>query len=450
MKLQRTAGASNKPELVRLAHAWGLLGPCHPASDHVPPSQSPPRYADLVALAEDQIRQACRELWPEQDCSLLSAIPSSTGIVRKVRIGKQQYAATCDLLAAPLAELLLGIHGSKDCIRAQMDAYLPSPHAQACIQERQQHLLAEGGLPVPTAAVAAGVLFTSWTSSPTASDLLKSDPARAMAVMTHALSLLPSVLTDKLMHNARDMVMACPITQGLRRLQPSTPWAAALADSAASRLHPRLAQLIATSAQDLLPKVVRLSHQRRPVYGALQPDHIVCPDPGSAPMLLSPALHYGAPGGDVARLISRTTLEVLAGPRLLAVPVTHCLRKLVSASIMRVTPTQRGAWLYDLLQLWFADTLITVATSMISLAGMPPSQPHQSIKEHLVRVQALLAALRHALTMRDPQRAWLSALHQVDSLTHVLPDPRPRTDTAAPSSLSPAQPHLASARREHR
>ncbi|GGV50584.1 helix-turn-helix transcriptional regulator [Streptomyces spectabilis] len=408
--LQRKMGVSNRGEIVRRAHAWHLLGPFTPAASSAPSTHAAPLYSDLATFAEERILDAARQAWPDHEASILTAIPASTGIVRTVQAGPYTVVAKYDFLGAPMAELLLGLHGSWDTIQHQIAAYQQSPDTRARIQQRELRLLAQArpGL-CPPAWHSQGTLFTTLTCTTTLSDLFKTNPPLAIVCMARAVKAARTAVTGKLVDASWRSAPSCSLTRALRRFQPSTPWTSQL-ERAAQQSTCALIDQITSTAAVLLPELERLPFKERPVFGHLQPDHIGYPEQTQEPLLLSPALHHSVHGADLARLISRTNLDFLTCPPHYAATMLPLLKHLVTEHIAAVPRPQQEERLRTLLQLWLADTLTATASSLMAPRDMPQPQQARSIAAHPDRVQRLLHELHAALDSPDPRKAWLSVL----------------------------------------
>ncbi|WP_051853136.1 hypothetical protein [Streptomyces aureocirculatus] len=412
-RLVRVTGADNTADLVRRAHAWGMLGP-HPS---YAPARSPaglhtaPACPDLLVWAESEMRGVINRCWPHRRVRVGAVIPSLTSIVRTVHVDGQVLVAKYQPLGAPLHSLTRGTYGSAANIRRQQVAYRLSDNSNERVQHRHLTSLRTAGLSVaaPTQAV-GGFLFTEHVPGPTLSHVLKDDPAHAATVLTRVLRSTGPTLHDTLLD--RNTLCASPIIKGLRGLQPDTASAHHLAHSAATQPAPHLITQITHAARTLLPRIEKLPRSPRPLYGNLHTDHIICHD-ADRETLLSPLLHFGPRGADLAQLISRCTLDLLACPTATAKLITDALRKAVTDHSRAIPRPARASWLLDVLCLWHADTLNAVAAALLAPPGMRlPHQAH-SILQHLSRVSALLTALRRATSTRDPQPAWLYMLNHL-------------------------------------
>ncbi|MFE0062360.1 hypothetical protein [Streptomyces sp. NPDC059003] len=417
-QLLRTAQASNGADLVRRMHAWGLLG-AHRSANTT--EAAPQSHADLVVLAERHVRAAAARQWPGHGIRL-DLLPALHSVVFLVHLAEHRFVAKYTLAGTCLSTLLHGLHGTRDNIRRQQAAYRQTRRTREFRQERDLQALGQAGIAVTApAGVVDGVLFTQTPTLTTLSDVLREHPQRAARALTHVADILNATATKRLLPNSRTPAPS-PIIQGLRRLQFPAPWAAQLARTDAPQAPAALSADILTTAQGgLLNRLEQLPVAPRPQYGHLQPDHILCPGhPSHTPTLISPALHFGPRGADLARLISRTHLDLLTCPAA-APPVVAALTALVTARSRQVARPDRRAWLTGVLHLWLADTLNALADTLLAHPDMPLPPQSQGITQHFHRAHSLLRVLRRASTMAicDPHKAWNYALQQT---AHTIAD----------------------------
>ncbi|MEU5978410.1 phosphotransferase [Streptomyces sp. NPDC047315] len=140
------------------------------------------------------------------------------------------------------------------------------------------------------------------------------------------------------------------------------------------------------------------------VYGDLTPEHIVATGSAGRPTFLDPALSIGPVVLDVARLVSRLALQVMA------VRHRHARRIFTSVHQAAVLLARRHEhptdWLRSLALLWAADTVTYLHTCRTTPMVLPQPYQAEAILSIEPAVLAMLDRSVRALAVSDGAKVW--------------------------------------------
>ncbi|MGP2436999.1 phosphotransferase [Streptomyces sp. JW3] len=381
---------------------------------------------DVFVHAAALIHRAAAEIWPTAPVELECHVPSVTGYVHRTRVGERILYAKTSLLGVSLVSLLRGARGPWPAVLEEQQAFVQQPDGLLQREAAQLRLLA--GLDRPrvcaVAGLAQGVLFTEPVTGPSLADLLlvrPSDTAELLALAFHELRPLHQAGAARRLDPA-GVIGERSIAGTFQRKFNGLSGAAYIERLGAERCTPEtnaeLAALVRLSVERLrhlrmgLPAPVGTTL----VYGDLKPEHVVFPDGATGrPVLLDPGLMRAAPMVDVAKLLSRMIL-VLIARRPDATTTREILDGFTVFAVTRVaqmSARDRKAWLRHLLTLWLMDALNILTTYLSAPAALPLPPLGLTLIERAAPVCRLIDTVSADLA-RDPARsdAWDLALDE--------------------------------------
>ncbi|WP_051828620.1 phosphotransferase [Streptomyces bicolor] len=383
-----------------------------------------PQPADLFALSTDRIRRAAADLWPDEPLTLGDHVPSVTGYVRRVGVGGRDLFAKDSVLGLSLVSVLHGLAGDRDRVRATQAAYATSPASLLAREAAQLRTLDAAGVRVGhCAGYASGVLFTEPVTGPTLADLITKEPARTLDLLTAAVTGLEGLQHPRVVCQ----VDAAPIPERsidgtFRRKFNGVSGRIYIGRLGLDRLDERTCQGVAAVVGTVVARLLklRLAPPIGPtviVYGDLKPEHVLFPDgPGEAPVFIDPGLARGPAHHDVAKLVSRAFLMLIAAPPVdaPASAVVDGIAAFVADQTRALRGTLRGRWLRRLLVTWLMDTVNILSTYLTAPTELPLPEHAQTVfdqAEALCPVLDQVSAQLVAAT--DPYAAWQLALRAV-------------------------------------
>jgi hypothetical protein len=365
-----------------------------------------PTVAEVFVHAAARIHQTAARIWPEEDVLLDAHVPSVTGYVHRTRIGGRTLYAKTSVLGVSLVSLLRGACGPwSEVVQAQQE-YEQRPDGLLVREAEQLRILAALDGPRVCAVVGMqdGVIFTEAVPGPTLADLLLTVPGETRELMTRTLDELRPLHRPGA---ARRLDPAGTIGERsiagtfLRKFDGAAG-AAYVDQLGAERLdlaaRKELTELVRASVtrlhglRMLLPGVPGTTL----AYGDLKPEHVVFPDgPDGRPVLLDPGLLRASPMVDLAKLMSRTVL-VLVARRPHPVTTGRILDGLALLALARagyLSARGRRPWTRRLLTLWLMDTLNIVTTYLSAPAALPLPGLGRALVERALPVCRLVDAV---------------------------------------------------------
>ncbi|MET9257755.1 phosphotransferase [Streptomyces sp. NPDC003717] len=280
--------------------------------------------------------------------------------------------------------MLRGAHGSwPEVCRAQY-AYERRPDSLLVREAAQLRVLADLGGPRVCAVVGlrSGVVFTESVPGPTLMELLLRRPGETRELLQRPLDELRSLhRPGSARHLDPAGVIAERSIEGTFSRKFHVEAGAVYVDRLGTE---RLRAAISEEVTELVRASVDRLHRLRMAlpaaggttlaYGDLKPEHVVFPDgPDGRPVLLDPGLLRAGPVADLAKLLSRTVLHLVARP---PDPVTT-RRILDGLALLALSPAghlsvrDRRPWLRHLLTLGLMDTINITATYLSAPAALP-------------------------------------------------------------------------------
>ncbi|MEV0446121.1 phosphotransferase [Streptomyces spectabilis] len=365
--------------------------------------------ADLFRYADDQIQKAAQKQWPHAEIRLGQHTPSVTGYVRSLSCDGKILYAKYSFLGLSLVSVLRGTCGSFDVVRAAQAAYVSSPGSLLEREAEQLRLMTVAALRAPqVAGHAGGVLFTRPLEGPTLGELIVKEPHRTEELCGRALRVLGDGLAAITARAQRFEIGERGIPATFTRKFNGVSGRTYLGLSGDHA--PVLAAVV-----DRLRKLglATATGPRALVYGDLKPEHVIYPDgPDCAPGFLDPGMANGRVQADVAKLISRTFLNLIAEP-LPAVnptPVADGLGALVEHRIWHLTNDERPVWLRELVLLWLMDTTNILSTYLTCPLTLPLPELAGALTQRAEAVCGLLDTVSALLAEDRSAPVWPSAL----------------------------------------
>ncbi|NGO70641.1 hypothetical protein [Streptomyces boncukensis] len=357
----------------------------------------------MATYADAEIGRAARQLWPSEPVVFGDVVPSVTCYVRSVKVGERALYAKYSFLDASLVSVRRGVFGSWTQVREAQRLYAVSGRALLCREAAQLELLDQRGWPqlCRLAGFRAGALFTDQVTGPTLADVLLRAPERTedlFAVVLGQVAGLQRQDVDGWLRG-REIPERDLAAIFARKFAPgSAP--AYLGELGAARLRPAMRHRTATVLGRVVARLrraeLRATEQGRGVlFGDLKPEHILYPEgPRGRPIFLDPGIQRGPHMADVAKLLSRTVLALLA-----AQPGIHTARVLVD-ELAGFFPRRYGtAPLHDILVLWAMDTTNILTTYLAAPADVPLPALGCGVLERLGAVLMLLDHLTWQLDL---------------------------------------------------
>ncbi|WP_019061661.1 phosphotransferase [Streptomyces prunicolor] len=383
-----------------------------------------PHPADLFALSTDRIHRAAADLWPHEPLTLGDHVPSVTGYVHRARVGGRDVFAKDSVLGLSLVSILRGVAGDRDKVRAAQTAYATSPASLLAREAGQLRTLDAAGVRVARCAgYAAGVLFTEPVTGPTLADLITKDPARTGDLLKAAVTGLSGLQHPTVMAQ----VDAAPIPERsidgtFRRKFNGVSGRLYIGRLGVDRLDERARQGVAAVVGVVVARLLKLRlappiGPRVIVYGDLKPEHVYFPDgPEERPVFIDPGLARGPAHHDVAKLVSRTFLTLIAAPPVdaPACAVVDGIAAFVTEQTSALRGPLRGLWLRRLLVTWLMDTVNILTTYLAAPAALPLPEHAQAVIDQTRAVCTILDQISAQLAAgTDPDAAWRLALGAV-------------------------------------
>ncbi|MFE5597601.1 hypothetical protein ACFQ8O_00140 [Streptomyces coelicoflavus] len=373
---------------------------------HAAPASTRPTVAEVFVHAAARIHQAAAGIWPGESVLLDAHVPSVTGYVHRARVGDRVLYAKTSILGVSLVSLLRGTHGSWPMVAEAQRAYEQRPDGLLVREAAQLRALAGLGGPqvCPVVGIRDGVIFTEAVPGPTLAELLLAMPARTRELMERPLAELQPL------HRPRSATRLDPagaigersIAGTFLRKFDGAAGAAYVDQLGAERCPPgtceEVTELVRASVHRLhglrmtLPSAVGTTL----AYGDLKPEHVVFPDgPDGRPVLLDPGLLRASPMVDVAKLMSRTVLVLVAhrpAPEVTR-QILDDLALLALARCGHLGPRERRGWVRHLLTLWLMDTVNIVTTYLSAPAALPLPRLGLTLVDRAVPVARLVDAV---------------------------------------------------------
>lgn len=343
-----------------------------------------PRMVDVFVHAAAQIHRAAAELWPGLPVELERHVPSVTGYVHRARIGERTLYAKTSLLGVSLVSLLRGACGPWAAVLEEQRKYVEQPDGLLQREAAQLRILASLDRPrvCAVAGLTQGVIFTEPVTGPSLGDLLLTRPGDTVELLAAAFDeLRPLHRPDAARRlDPAGVIGERSIAGTFQRKFNGLSGTTYIERIGAERCDPQNCQELAELVHGSVEKLRRLrmalpaAEGTTLAYGDLKPEHVVFPDgEGSRPVLLDPGLMRMAPMVDVAKMLSRTVLVLIAG-RPGAAAVRQILDGFTVFAVSRIAQMSAGdqrVWLRHLLTLWLMDTLNILTTYLSAPAALP-------------------------------------------------------------------------------
>ncbi|MEW2631617.1 hypothetical protein AB0903_08150 [Streptomyces sp. NPDC048389] len=368
------------------------------------PGLMPPTAEVVLAYAADQTVKAAQSLWPHSTVQAGEVAPSVTSYVQRVQVDGRPLYGKLPILGASLVSVLRGARGDWATVKAAQAAYAQAPDSLVRREGQQLMTLAAAGVRVPrVAGCAGGVLFTEPVPGPTLGELIAREPHRTALLLGRVADQIGRGLT-------RPGVAARVDRVAIRERSITDTFQRKFA--AGSRTYLRdtgHGELLGAVIGRLREVPVRPAPFQPVIYGDLKPEHAVFPSGPDGPVVfLDPGLQRGRPCADVAKVVSRTVLGLVAEP--LPPEDARAVLSGITAFTARLTaemePDDQEAWLRQFLLLWVMDTVNILTTYLSAPAGLPLSAQAAAVVE---RAEVVCQMLEHAtvsMASRAPARSW--------------------------------------------
>jgi hypothetical protein len=368
----------------------------------------PVSVARVFEYAVEQIVAVAGELWPGEPVQLGEHVPSVTSYVHRISVGGRPLYAKYSVLGTSLVSVLRGAHGDWPAVLTAQRGYVRQRDGLLAREAEQLRLLVHGGqLDVcPVAGYRNGVLFTEVVTSGVALDeLLLGEPHRTPDVLRRVWAPLTRLYRTPVegwpVIAERDIVAT--FTRKFLGGQGSTVHFGA-----------HLRRDVGPDVVEGLRYVVRRLRTipaTRPtttlVFGEVKPEHILMT--GTGPVFLDPGVHVAAPVSDLAKLVSRLLLMVMA-----RVSATSARRHIV-AGLTDMIWEERStaglasstAWMVELLTLVARDTVNIVSTYLTTPERFPLPRSAGAVLERAGLVVPVVEHLVTGLAQRmEPVEIW--------------------------------------------
>ncbi|WP_406144780.1 phosphotransferase [Streptomyces sp. NBC_01012] len=318
---------------------------------------------ELVAhYATEHIAKAAGELWATSTVQLGPVVPSVTSHVQRLTVDGGVLYAKVELLGMSLVSVVRGSGGDWSAVKAAQSAYLARPGTLLEREAQQIHVLAGAGLRVPeVVGFRPGVLFTEHVHGATLAELVAASPGRTAELLHLVRQELAPVLRG---HEVVALADRAPITERsipgtfLRKFNgpggeaylSRSPHGETLRDIA---FRVRRANAAAAS-----------SPARTVIFGDLKPEHVLFPFDGGRPTFIDPGLMRHPPCADLAKLLSRLLLDLVARR-----PGEDAVRMVLDqvvvhtdAAAAHLSAADESGLLRQLVVLWLMDTTNILTT----------------------------------------------------------------------------------------
>ncbi|MEU9606357.1 phosphotransferase [Streptomyces sp. NPDC048057] len=373
-----------------------------------------PTPAEVLAHASGWIEHTAAGLWPGSPVRPGPHVPSVTAYVRRIEVDGRPLFAKVSVLGVSLVSVLRGACGDWPQVKARQAAYTATPGGLLERETIQYGILHTAGLKAPRiAGYADGVLFTEPVTGPTLADLIVKRPERTadlLAAVTGELEVLGEPDARALATAAAIPERSVAATFGRKFNGLSASSYLALCGP----LAPVLERVVARLGR-MRPNAAHSA--RRVIFGDLKPEHALFPDEaGGRPVFLDPGLSLGHPATDMAKLVSRLVLHLIAQP-----PDGAGVRRVADGIdayaetvIRRLGPDGRKVWLRQIVTLWLMDTVNILTTYLTSPEGLPLPDHARTVTERAGAVAVLLEETSAALASQEDGRVvWQMALGNV-------------------------------------
>ncbi|WLQ37127.1 phosphotransferase [Streptomyces castrisilvae] len=320
--------------------------------------------------ATGSIAAAARELWPTSAVRLGAVVPSVTSHVQRLTVDGSMLYAKAELLGMSLVSVIRGSGGDWPMVKAAQRAYLAGPDTLLEREAKQIQVLAAVGLCVPeVVGYRPGVLFTAYVHGATLAELIAASPGRTADLLHLVHQELAPVRRGR---EVAALVDHAPIVE---RSIPGTFQRKfnGAGDAGYLRRSPHEEVL-----RDIVFRVRRAnaaasSPLRRVIFGDLKPEHVLFPSDGGRPTFIDPGLMRDPPCGDLAKLLSRLFLDLVArrpGEESVRM-VLEQVAVYTDAAATRLSALDEGAHLRQLVTLWLMDTTNILTTYLSHPTGLP-------------------------------------------------------------------------------
>lgn len=370
---------------------------------------------ELVAdYAAEHIAAAAHELWPTSAVQLGPVIPSVTSHVQQLTVDGGALYAKTELLGMSLVSVVRGRGGDWPTAKAAQRAYLARPGTLLEREANQLRVLATAGLRVPRVlGYRPGVLFTEYVRGATLAELVAARPGRTAGLLYLVRQELAPVL------RGRDVVALVDRAPIIERSVPGTflrkfndvSGAAYLGRSPDGNLLReivlRLRRANASAAFSLTRPVV---------FGDLKPEHVLFPTDGGRPTFIDPGLMRNPPCADLAKLLSRLFLDLVA--RQPGVDTVRVVLDEVAlyadAAAAHLSVSDKSALLRQLVTLWLMDTTNILTTYLSHPTGLPMTRNGAAVVARAGAVCWMLDLCTSALVpLRSGRDLWRLCLAHV-------------------------------------
>ncbi|MET7597160.1 phosphotransferase [Streptomyces sp. NPDC004082] len=376
----------------------------------------------LLGLCNEQVRGAAASLWPGAATVSGAHAPSVTGYVQQVEVDGRPLFAKHSLLGVSLVSVMCGARGSWEQVKAQQPAYGASPTSLLMREAAQLKALAAGGLAVPRAAgCRGGVLFTEPVTGPTLADLIFKSPERTGELLGRTFGAL-AVLQRPVVAEQADQsaITERGIDATFRRKFNGLSGRAYIDRLGEHRLEEHTRHGVAIVLRQVIARLVKLRlapplGAAQVLYGDLKPEHVIFPDgPDELPVFIDPGLQRGPGHADVAKLVSRTVLSLIAAPPLTGpVAALDGVDTFVQEQLRPMGRALRGLYLRRLLVTWLMDTANITTTYLSAPVGLPLPEQAGAVIGRIEAVSTLLDRISALLIAdTDASAAWRLALAQ--------------------------------------
>ncbi|MET7437289.1 phosphotransferase [Streptomyces sp. NPDC005568] len=286
----------------------------------------------------------------------------------------------------------------------------------------QLKALAAGGLAVPRAAgCRGGVLFTEPVTGPTLADLIFKSPERTGELLGRTFGAL-AVLQRPVVAEQADQsaITERGIDATFRRKFNGLSGRAYIDRLGEHRLEEHTRHGVAIVLRQVIARLVKLRlapplGAAQVLYGDLKPEHVIFPDgPDELPVFIDPGLQRGPGHADVAKLVSRTVLSLIAAPPLTGpVAALDGVDTFVQEQLRPMGRALRGLYLRRLLVTWLMDTANITTTYLSAPVGLPLPEQAGAVIGRIEAVSTLLDRISALLIAdTDASAAWRLALAQ--------------------------------------
>ncbi|MFD6532121.1 hypothetical protein [Streptomyces sp. NPDC060184] len=358
---------------------------------------------EVLKFADEQIVRSAQTLWPEAQIQLQQSAPSVTSHVRQVEVDGEILFAKCCILGVSLVSVLRGICGDWPAVQQAHTAYSRSPGALLRREMAQLTALRAAGLRVPRpAGYEGGVLFTQAVAGPTLAELVAREPLRTAELFERVFAELVPALrragSGRRMDSALIGERSVPGTFQRKFNGLSGPTYLERTGHGAV-LAPVVSRL---RTAKLLPAVPSLPL----AFGDLKPEHVVATPRGFA--FLDPGLQRDWSSADLAKLLSRTVLNLVSGsaPGDDARTTIAGISRHVFLTCNRLDADDRDVWLRHLILLWLMDTTNILTTYLSAPEGLPLPEHGRAMVERASVITQMLEHATASMASRGTAATW--------------------------------------------